>query len=165
MTHLTIAFNIGPDPDNPGHYVNFHAFAANLNERRVFDGGPTLAIWALREAHEEICKEEGKIGQLMRDELILAAAQWILWCGQSLFKQVLFQGNVDPGDVENSWRPGELYRGEGGLSMGRWGFWRDGFGAVAARAGGEKEGHGEECVRVAARAANMMEALEENMTF
>lgn len=165
MTHLTIAFNTGPDPENPGHYVNFHAFAANVEERRIQGTDPTWAIWALREAHEEICKEEGKFRQLVRDELILAAAQWILWYGQSLFKQILFQGDVDPDDLVKSWCPGELYRGEGGLSRGRWRFWRDGFGAVAAWGGGEKEGYGEECVRVAARAAEIMEALEENMTF
>ena len=42
-----------PDPDRPGHYVNFHAFAANIYECRIFRTDPTWAIWAQREAHEK----------------------------------------------------------------------------------------------------------------
>ncbi len=155
----------GPDPENPGQHVNFSAFAAHLCERRVLSGEPTPAIWALREAFEEKCKEEGESDQLLRDELVLAAAQWILWCGQSLFKQVLYTGEVDPDRLQKSWRPGTLFRGEGGLSVERWHFWRRGFSAVAAGKGGEKEGYGKECMEVAARAAAIMEALEKAMTF
>lgn len=165
MTALTIAFETGPDPENPGYYVNFHAFAANIQECRVLGGDFTWAIWVLREAHEDICMEEGEFRQLVRDELILAAAQWILWCGQSLFKQVLFREDIDPNLLAKAWCTGKLYHGEGGLSMDRWRFWRNGFEGIAAGARGEKEGYGEECVRVAARAAVIMKTLEESMTF
>ncbi|KAI9818968.1 MAG: hypothetical protein M1832_004136 [Thelocarpon impressellum] len=75
-----------PDPDNPGAYVNFHAFAANLADRGIFTTYPTWAIWAQREAHEDR-REQGVIG----DAYVLAAAQWILWYRQSLFKQVLLR--------------------------------------------------------------------------
>ena len=61
------------DPQNPSEYVNFHAFAANLYERRIFRADPTWAIWAQREAHEIGRKEHGSV----RDGYVLAAAQWI----------------------------------------------------------------------------------------
>ena len=53
----------------------------------------------------------------------------------------------------------------GGLSIDRWRFWKKGFASVVAGAGGEKEGFGEECVRVSAKSAEIMESLEESMTF
>ena len=62
-----------PDPQNPSEYVNFHAFAANLYERRIFRADPTWAIWAQREANEIGRKEHGSV----RDGYVLAAAQWI----------------------------------------------------------------------------------------
>lgn len=145
--------------------MNFHCFAANLIEQRVLYDDPTWAIWALRDAHEEFCKEEGKWRQHIRDERMMAAGQWILWWGQGLFKQVIFPREVDLDDIANSLRPGQLYRGEGGLSLGRWRFWKDGFASVAAGAEGEKDGYGEECVRVLAKAADIMETLEESMMF
>ena len=135
------------------------------------------AIVALRDALEEECKEEGEARQLVRDELIAAAAQWISWYGQGLFKQVIFAGEVDPQNLKGTWRNGDRYRGKGGLCMERWRFWRDGFSAVAAGAEGEKEGekgeekegereeYGTECREVAARAAAIMTTLEEQMTF
>lgn len=95
----------------------------------------------------------------------MGAAQWILWFGQSLFKQVLFPWEVDPNRIDKSLRPGQLYHGEGGLSLDRWHFWRDGFVSVRLGAGEGKEGYGEECVRVSGKAAEIMEALKESMTF
>ena len=119
----------------------------------------------MREAHEEPCTEEGEHRQLVRDELILAAAQCILWFGQGLFKQVLFPGKVDPHEMTHSLRPGVLFPGEGGLSLERWRFWRCGFASVmVASVGGEKGGHGRECERVSKTAARLMMVLEETMT-
>lgn len=149
----------GPDPENPSEYVNFHAFAANVFERRFFSNGPTWAIWAQRDAHEDRREEKGVI----RDAYVLAAAQWILWYGQSLFKQVLFPGDA-PDDLR-PWTPGPLYHGKASLSLHRWHFWRDGFNAVAS--GQEKGGEafGQECTSVAAKAVEIMDSLERNMTF
>ncbi|CAF9921354.1 hypothetical protein IMSHALPRED_005160 [Imshaugia aleurites] len=148
-----------PDPENPSEYVNFHAFAANVFERRFFSNGPTWAIWAQRDAHEDRREEKGVI----RDAYVLAAAQWILWYGQSLFKQVLFPGDA-PDDLR-PWTPGPLYHGKASLSLHRWHFWRDGFNAVAS--GQEKGGEafGQECTSVAAKAVEIMDSLERNMTF
>ena len=49
--------------------------------------------------------------------------------------------------------------------MRRWRYWRDGFTSVTLGSGVEKDGHGEECVRVSVKAAEMMVALEDSMTF
>ena len=169
-------FITGPDPENPRAYVNFHAFAANLHERCVMRTRPTWAIWAQREAHEEgRLKEDAAL----REVPVMAAAQWIFWYGQSFFKQVLYPGDVTSKDLQH-WTPGPLYHGKNYLDLQRWHFWRDGFNAVAASSsssslsggkGGEKgnatgeEGYGDECRRLAKKAANIMDALEREMTF
>jgi len=108
---------IGPDPDDPSIYVTFHAFAANLFERRIFHTNPTWAIWAQREAHENSPAEESSI----RAAYVLAAAQWILWSGQSFFRQVIFTGDVSHKDLQ-FWTPGPLYGGDSQLSLQRWRF-------------------------------------------
>ena len=100
-------YHIAPDPDYPSRYVNFHAFLANLDERRILPTNPTWAIWALCDAHEDIREEQGSI----RDAYVLGAAQWIIWYGQSLFKQILFSEDVSTDDLR-SWSPGPLYDGK-----------------------------------------------------
>lgn len=149
-----------PDPDRPGHYVNFHAFAANIYECRIFRTDPTWAIWAQREAHEKRLEGLGSV----RDEYVLAAAQWILWYGQSFFKQVLFSGEVSL-DEMRSWSPGPLYDGTKFLSLHRWHFWRDQYKAVASGEKEDEKGFGQECKIVAAKTAELMDWLEKNMTF
>ena len=62
-------------------------------------------------------------------------------------------------------KPGPLYPGKAGLSLDRWHFWHEGFKAVAREGDGGKNAYGEECVKVAVRAANIMGVLQENMTF
>lgn len=149
-----------PDPDDPSQFVNFHAFAANLEERRVTVTDPTWAIWAMRDAHEDPREEQVNI----RDAYILGAAQWIIWYGQSLFKQILFSEEVSTDDLRG-WRPGSLYDGKKFLSLHRWHFWRDSFKAVASQEKEEEKQYGQECKMVAAKAADMMDSLEKNMTF
>lgn len=46
-------FATSPDPEDPSAYVDFHAFAANLHERRIHSTRPTWAIWVQCEAHED----------------------------------------------------------------------------------------------------------------
>ncbi|KAI9860061.1 MAG: hypothetical protein M1813_006409 [Trichoglossum hirsutum] len=144
----------GPEPENPGAWVNYNAFIANLYEYRVWRTEPTYAIWILRDGLETKY-EKGNI----RDFHVLAAAQWILWNGQSLFKQVLFLGDILSGDTR-SWSPGPLYDGEPLLSLHRWHFWRDRFRAIA----GEDE-VSDECKNVAGKVTDMMDAFEKNLTF
>ncbi|KAI9847730.1 MAG: hypothetical protein M1837_001978 [Sclerophora amabilis] len=148
------------EPENANAYANFHAFAANIHERRIFRTNPTWAIWAQREAHETAGKEQGRY----RDGYVLAAAQWILWYGQSLFKQVLFPGEISSRDLQR-WKPGPLYCGKAYLSLQRWHFWRDGFKSVASGEKEKVEWVSQECTNVAAKAAEMMDSMERNMTF
>lgn len=149
-----------PDPDCLSHYVNFQAFAANLYEYRIFYDGCTWALWAQRDAHEE-CRDEPAS---VRDAWISGAAQWIFWYGQSFFKHVLFPGEISIDDL-GAWRPGPLYTGKGLLSLERWHFWRDGFQAAASEEKEEGKGYTRECKLVAAKAADMMDSVERNMTF
>lgn len=180
FAHITQLANIEAHPaqENPSEHVNFQAFAANLDERRIFRTDPTWAIWAMREAFEKLQQKEEPDG----DTCVLSAAQWILWYGQSLFKQVLYP--CDTPDDLRPWNPGPLYRGKAELSLHRWHFWKNGFKAVASSRTGEEKAHGwrdhfkaaasggkekgsysQECIKVAAKAASIMDSLEENMTF
>lgn len=149
-----------PDPEDPSEHINSHAFAANLFERRIFTTDILWAIWALRDAHENPQDEKGRI----RDGHVSAAAQWILWYGQSFFKHVLFPGEVSSDDLR-SWSPGPLYHGEAHLSLHRWHFWRGRFSAVVSGKTGWEKWYSQECKTLAAKAAEMMDSLEKNMTF
>ena len=101
----------------------------------------------------------------MHQYYVLAAAQWILWYGQSFFKQVLFQDDEIMKD-SRMWSPGPLYSGTSALSLRRWQFWKESFKTVAlAGKDEEKRGYGQECRIVAAKAADIMDSLEKNMTF
>jgi len=151
---------IGPDPDDPSIYVNFHAFTANLFEHRIFRTDPTWAIWAQREAHENSSAEESSI----HAAYVLAAAQWILWSGQSLFKQVISTGDVSHSDLQ-CWTPGPLYGGDSQLSLRRWRFWKAGFSNVALSGEKEEKAFIQECNKVAAMAAHLMDSLEQSMIF
>lgn len=139
-----------PDPENFNAWVNYNAFLAHLEEFRIWKTDPTYAIWALREGLEE--KHEN--GSL-RDCHILAAAQWILWGGQCLFKQVLFP---EPHDDLRPWAAGPLYGGKPLLTLDRWHFWSDSFAAI-----GKEHGVSEECKNVANKAMDIMVALEKGM--
>jgi hypothetical protein len=94
----------------------------------------------------------------MRDQQVIAAAQYILWDGQELFKHVLCPDSIE--DTKN-WEPGLLYFGDASLSLKRWRFWKDGF----RKAAGEDSGLSDECRKVSTRAATLMEALEARMIF
>lgn len=150
----------GPDQEFPSRYINFHAFAAHIDERRTLSTDPTWAIWAQREAHET---PHDTVHDSGTGTHVLAAAQWILWYGRTLFQQVLCPADVASDDLRD-WKPGPLYDGKSGLSLERWRFWRDGFDAVASGRTKEDVKSGQECMEVAARAVGIMDALEKSMT-
>ena len=128
---LTIHTDVGED--KPHALINFAAFVAHLEERRVLLTDPTWAIWPLRDAFED------DVDGWEYDVYVLRAAQWILWYSQSLFKQLLFSGSITLRD-STTWESGELYKGNWGLSLERWHFWRDCFKAAAASEQDIKEG-------------------------
>ena len=135
-------------------HVNFHAFAANLESFGVMPTDPTWAIWMQRQVHESPFEKDES--QAIHEAYVMAAAQWIIWYGPNLFKQL---GAVpkEPGE----WASGPLYDGKGDFSLHWWHFWRDGYAAMA----GNTSGFGEECRNVAGRAAALMDASEKTMTF
>ena len=78
-------------------------------------------MWTLRDARRTSHEEDS-----IHDSWILAAAQWILWNGQSFFKQVLFLSALSSVKVQ-SWPPGSLCDGRSDLPLHRWHFWSDRF--------------------------------------
>lgn len=140
--------------------MNFHAFAANIFERRITSTDPTWAIWAQRDAHEG----RKRSSSVHNEIYVLAAAQWIVWYGQTFFKQVILPKEVSDDDLQ-MWTPGPLYDGKAHLTLNRWHFWRDGYLAVACSGKFEEKGYSQECRSVAAKAAALMDALEKSMTF
>jgi hypothetical protein len=146
---------IGPDEEDPTTYVNYHAFVANIDQCHIFSSYPHYAIWAMRDAFEN--EEEIEPGSI-RDAYVLGAAQWILWNGQNLFAQIRYPGDGLPHDYKKG---GPFFSSELVITLPQWRFWRDGFRAVAE----EKYEASDECKTVAVKAADMMDALEKNMTF
>lgn len=110
--------------------------------------GPSGPRDAMRNAFGERpsgTSQGGETTAVISDTWVLGAAQWILWAGQGLFKQVALP--VLPVDKEQ-------------ITSEDWRSWRVGFAAVAV---GEK--YSEECRAVAKRAVEMMDALEKGMSF
>ena len=74
---------------------------------------------------------EVRNGQFFRIDYVLAAAQWILWYGQTLFMRIS-GGPEMCDDRKDEWRPGDRYKGGPELSLEWWHFWKERFRAVAA---------------------------------
>ncbi|RDW70677.1 DUF3632 domain-containing protein [Aspergillus mulundensis] len=142
----------GPNDELLNEWPNLNAFYAHLDACHIIPYTPAWAISAMWSAFEaEI--EDPFPGE--KDQCILAAAQYIFWSGQELFKAISYVSeDYTPGE------PGPLYTGEGGLSLHRWRFWKDGF-----RAAGGDMGIGEEARGVAGKAAVLMEGLESALVF
>ena len=148
------------DEENPRAYINFHAMASNLFERRVVFTDPTWALWEHREAFEEPLAAS----PVTRHAHILAAAQYILWCGQLVWKEVLCPTKV-PKDLR-MWEPGKLYYGKPRLDLQRWLFWKEGYKKVASvRMEDDEKDFSKECRDVAARVAALMDAFESSNAF
>ena len=120
----------------------------------------TWVIWEQREAHETPREKQDS----MCDIYVLAAAQWILSYGQSFFKQALFPRDVNSDNLR-LWKPGPRYDGNARVSFQRCHFWRDRFIAEAPGERRRKKGRGEECMVVAAKAAESMDSSERSRTF
>lgn len=154
------------DPGDGGadlmRYVNYQAFLANLMEVGVFLPGPGSALYAMRGAFEESHKEESPG---IQDAWVLGAAQWILWNGQGLFKLLLWPTDAYVPSIKNNepvsmWmRDGKL-EGTQQVALESWHAWNSRFGEIAGDGA-----VGEECRRVAGKAAGMMDMLEGGMLF
>ncbi|GIK03849.1 hypothetical protein Aspvir_007924 [Aspergillus viridinutans] len=150
----------GPGEDAPQEWPNLNAFFAHEASTHIRPHQPDFAIWTLRDAFENPAEPIHWSASFkgMRDQQIIAAAQYILWDGQELFKHVLCPNSM--GDTKG-WEPGLLYFGDASLSLKRWRFWKDRF----RKAAGEDSGMSDECRNVSTKAATLMEALEASMIF
>lgn len=97
-----------------------------------------------------------------RDCNVMAAAQWILWHGQTLFKLVIFGDSEGVLNYREHWWFGKAFAGPSmePRSIERWRYWKAGFEAVEKAADAS-----DECRNVANKAARMMASLEEGMSF
>jgi hypothetical protein len=137
-------------------WVNLNAFMANLFATGIWGTSQGKALEILREAFESKKPKE----TWERDCNTMAAAQWIFWQGQPLFKLVIYDYPEEDGVKQ--WRIGKAYAGPpmNPRSIERWRFWKSGFEAT------EKEPDAdEECKNLAKRAPRLMASLEEAMFF
>lgn len=113
----------------------------------------------MRDAFEVDPREEEFPFSDVQDQKILAAAQFILWSGQYLLKQVMHFTDEELCTL-NACKPGPLYYGDRSkpLTLGRWRFWKDGF-----QASTEDSNLSEECRSVASKVVNLMNSLESGM--
>ena len=119
-----------------------------------------MAVWAQRDAHEGRRSHEHPEG--VADGIyVLAAAQWIIWYGQSLFKQLLYPGEVSSDDLRNS-SPGPKYSGKPNLTLHRWHYWKGEYNAVASSGARVGKEYSQECRDVSARVVAIMDALEKS---
>lgn len=93
---------------------------------------------------------------------IMAAAQWILWDGQEIFKYMANPLPVSEADAR-SWRLGDrcTLPSVPVVSLARWRLWKEGFRAAGAEGGDGSQ----ECRDLAGRAAALMDAIEKSMSF
>ncbi|KAL2841845.1 hypothetical protein BJY01DRAFT_236210 [Aspergillus pseudoustus] len=148
-----------PNDEDVNEWPNLNAFYAHLDARHVFSNHPTFMIWTMRSAFEENPEDDPEYFAGMKDQCILAAAQYILWSGQEQFKRISFIGDVNPSTLQD-WKPGPLYEGDTGFTLDRWRFWKAGF-----RAAAEDSGVGAEARDVAGKAAGLMDAFENSLLF
>ncbi|POS70755.1 hypothetical protein DHEL01_v210849 [Diaporthe helianthi] len=157
---------LGPKAyEKPLEWVNYHAFLAQLDAAGVWTTGmPNFAVWEMRDAFEEEEEEPDAEGQQLHQYHVMAAAQWILWDGQKIFK---YMANPLPvrEDEARMWRLGDRCSSSdvAVVSVARWQLWKEGFRAAAASAEGA-EGT-DECKDLAGRASALMDAIEKSMSF
>lgn len=129
-----------------------------MYEQRIISTDPTYPIWSMKEAFEGFPAPRSESYKL-RDCVVSAAAQYIIWSGQTLFQQISYSADFGAHN-EPAFQGGPLFDGEGVLTLRRWQFWRKGFEDAAT-----SEKCGAECVNLAERAASLMSSIEENLTF
>lgn len=161
-----VDLTIGPGPEaeeTPLEWVNYHAFLAQLEAAGVWTARmPTFAVWEMRDAFEMEPGGDGKDQDQLHLYHVMAAAQWILWDGQELFKHMANPLPVSDVDAQ-IWRLGDRCTSSSVpvVSLARWQFWKEGF-----KAAGYEYGQGyHECKDLSGRAAALMDVIEKTMSF
>jgi hypothetical protein len=131
---------------------------ANLYAAGIRGSSPGKGPEMLREAFETNVLEAA----WERDANTMAAAQWILWHGQTLFKLIIYDHLEEGQNDKGNWWLGKAFAGPlmQPRSIERWRFWREGFETVETRLDAS-----EDCKRVSKRAADLMASMERDMLF
>lgn len=148
--------------ETPLEWVNYHAFVAQLEAAGVWEMRmPTYAVWEMCNAFETGLGANNQDRELHQYH-VMAAAQWILWDGQEIFKYManplpVSDRHLAPWQLEDRctvpWEPM--------FSLARWRLWKEGFMAAGAEGGDGSQ----ECRDLARRAAALMDAIEKSMSF
>ncbi|KAJ5780218.1 hypothetical protein N7457_005378 [Penicillium paradoxum] len=158
LVQLLVALALEPLEEDPCAYVNCHAFLARLFEARIFQPDANFAVWTMRDSLE---KDLSKIDIQIRSAWILAAAQWILWQGRTMFNQIAPSVISRTKPIYSSmWAGGPLYHGDSTLSMQRWRFWKESFRKIS-----EGSDVTDECKDAAAQSVKLMDAYESVLRF
>jgi hypothetical protein len=81
----------------------------------------------MRSAFEGNPEDDPEYFPGMKDQCVLAAAQFIMWSDQEQFKRIRFSGDADE-DLLRDWKRGPVYAGKAAFGLERWWFWRLAFG-------------------------------------
>ncbi len=138
-------------------WVNINAFMANLFATGVWGVSPGLSLMVLRCAFEAKSEDTWE-----RHCDTMAAAQWILWNGQALFKLIIYDHNENTATDSSEWLLGKGLEGSSikPRSVERWRYWKTGFENI------EKESDASnECKNLSSRAASLMSSIDQAMLF
>ncbi|PWY68591.1 hypothetical protein BO70DRAFT_255339, partial [Aspergillus heteromorphus CBS 117.55] len=113
-----------PGEEEPEEWPNMNALFAHEGSTHIRRHYPDFAIWTMRDAFEERPEPGDSSFEGMKDQHIIAAAQYILWDGQELFKHIICP---DPHQDMQGWQPGLLYFGDHSFSLQGWQFWKKWF--------------------------------------
>lgn len=141
------------DPDDPEEYaqgLNSSAFLARLTQSGFLHS--PFPIWVMRWSLEDTVDDHK-----VRDCLVTSAALWIAFAGQAIYTQVV-EAPL-PEKTEGIYKNGNLYHGPE-MGLERWVFWKK----VLTATSNDKEAS-EECQRLAGNAADLMDAIEQNVAF
>ena len=131
---------------------------ANLFATGIWGLTQGQSLAAMRDAFET----EKPQAAWERDCNTMAAAQWILWHGQNLFKLIIYDNLEEKADDRGNWWFGKELAGSSmkPRSVERWGFWKTGFEAVESDPDAS-----DECKKLASRVAELMASIEQSLLF
>ncbi|KAK2746226.1 hypothetical protein FQN57_003348 [Myotisia sp. PD_48] len=153
-----------PAPEASQRWINQNAFAARLLNLDSLTWSH-FAVWSLRSALEDRPSKKAET----RDCDIIAAAQWIFYCGPYLYNEAqgdaareLLEKEKEEDPKEKALRgeplaPGSLYKRAGGkprFSVERWDFWQQRFVEI----GGQTDA--EEVKAAAEKATTLMSSIQ-----
>lgn len=151
----------GLDEAFPYDWININSFEAKLCAMGTWGATPGRSFVQLRHVFERESRklEQGSFAIFERNTEIMAAAQWIIWHGQTMFSFIIYDEDIEDahmcavGDIGDA-APLQP------RSVERWRYWTRKFEEVEAWPEAT-----DECKGLAARAARLMHVLEENMVF